>query len=80
MTHDRPEIGSVQDLTFVLAQDRIADLRASATSIDHEPAALHAPASAGIVTRTRDAVGRRLIALGGSVVADETLRQRALHR
>ena len=79
MTHERPAIGSVQDLTFVLAQDRIADLRASATSIDHEPAAPHAPASPGIVTRTRDAVGRRLIALGGSVVADETLRQRALH-
>ena len=79
MTYDRPEIGSVQDLTFVLAQDRIADLRASATTIDHEPAAQHAPPSPGIVTRTRDAVGRRLIALGGSVVADEALRQRALH-
>ncbi len=79
MTHERPALESVQDLTFALAQDRIADLRASATSLDHEPAALQAPASPGIVTRARDAVGRRLIALGGSVVADETLRQRALH-
>jgi hypothetical protein len=32
----------------------------------------------GLVRRTRDAIGRRLIALGGSVVADEGLRQRAL--
>ena len=79
MTHERPDIGSVQDLPFALAQDRIADLRASAMSIEHEPASPHAPASPGIVTRTRDAVGRRLIALGGTVVADETLRQRALH-
>ncbi len=79
MTYDRPEIGSIQDLTFVLAQDRIADLRASATTIDHEPATQQARASHGIVTRTRDAVGRRLIALGGSVVADESLRRRALH-
>jgi hypothetical protein len=79
MTHDRPDLSSVQDMTFVLAQDRIADLRASATSIDHETAAPQAPASPGIVTRTRDAVGRRLIALGGSVVADEALRRRALH-
>jgi hypothetical protein len=34
---------------------------------------------AGMIARTRDAVGRRLIALGGSVVADEQLRHRALH-
>ena len=79
MTHDRPATGSVQDVTFVLAQDRIADLRASATTMDHEPAAPLADGSPGIVTRTRDAVGRRLIALGGSVVADEALRRRALH-
>ena len=79
MTHDRHEHGSVQDLTYALAQGRIADLRASATTIDpvrpSEP-----PASPGLVARSRDALGRRLIALGGSVVADETLRQRALHR
>ena len=79
MTHERPAVGSVQDMPFALAQDRIADLRASATTPDHEPAARHATTSPGIVTRTRDAVGRRLIALGGTVVADESLRQRALH-
>ena len=79
MTHDTHVNASVQDMTFVLAQDRIADLRASASAIDPEPVAQRAPATAGIVTRTRDAVGRRLIALGGSVVADEGLRQRALH-
>ena len=79
MTYDRPEIGSVQDVTFALAQDRIADLRASATTLEHEPATPRSTAPTGIVTRTSDAVGRRLIALGGSVVADEALRQRALH-
>jgi hypothetical protein len=66
-------------MTFVLAQDRIADLRASASSIDHQVAAPEASVSPGLVARTRDAVGRRLIALGGSVVADEALRRRALH-
>ena len=79
MTHERPDIGSVQDMTFVLAQDRIADLRASASTIDREAAAPEAFASPGLVARTRDAVGRRLIALGGTVVADESLRRRALH-
>lgn len=79
MTHERQALGSVQDLPLALAQDRIADLRASATNFDHEAATRPAPASPGIVTRTRDAVGRRLIALGGTVVADEALRQRALH-
>lgn len=81
MTADRHDHGSVRDLTFVLAQDRIADLRASApTLIDAVDAAPDdAGASSGIVTRARDAIGRRLIALGGSVVADEGLRRRALH-
>ena len=79
MNHDRPDLGSVQDLTFALAQDRIADLRAIATSIHHEAGVPEAFASPGLVARTRDAVGRRLIALGGSVVADEALRRRALH-
>ena len=32
MTHERPDIGSVQDLTYAFAQDRIAELRASAMS------------------------------------------------
>ncbi len=79
MTHDRHDRESVQDLTYALAQGRIAGLRASATPID--PVRRSAPpASPGLVARARDALGRRLIALGGSVVADETLRQRALHR
>lgn len=85
MTHQAHDPRSVQDVTFVLAQDRIAGLRASA------PAARDAGAevdrarsnetvtSRGIVARSRDAIGRRLIALGGSVVADEGLRRRALH-
>ena len=79
MTDDRHQDGSVQDLTFVLAQDRIADLRASASS-NPEPAldASEVAPMSGAVRRTRDAIGRRLIALGGSVVADEALRQRAL--
>ncbi|HUP55524.1 MAG TPA: hypothetical protein VM408_08455 [Methylomirabilota bacterium] len=79
MTHARPEIGSVQDMTFTLAQDRIADLRASAASIDHDPAGVSGTASHGFLTRTRDAVGRRLIAIGGSMASDEALRRRALH-
>jgi hypothetical protein len=79
MTHERPDAGSVQDTTFVLAQGRIADLRASATSIDHDPGARHVDVSPGLVTRARDAVGRRLIALGGSMVADEALRRPAMH-
>lgn len=79
MTDDRHQHGSVQDLTFELAQDRIADLRASAPS-NPEPAldASGGAPKSGAVRRTRDVIGRRLIALGGSVVADEGLRQRAL--
>jgi len=81
MTADRHDHGSVQDLTFVLAQDRIADLRASAPTLIEaaDPAPGDAGASSRVVTRARDAIGRRLIALGGSVVADEGLRRRALH-
>jgi hypothetical protein len=80
MTDDRHDHESVQDLTFVLAQDRIADLRASAPStIEPSVTARDAGSTSGVVRRTRDAIGRRLIALGGSVVADEGLRQRALH-
>jgi len=79
MTHGRHDPESVQDMTFVLAQDRIDVLRASASTIDGEPATPPAGISPGIVARTRDLIGRRLIALGGSVVADEALRRRALH-
>ncbi|MEA2576972.1 MAG: hypothetical protein QOD78_560 [Chloroflexota bacterium] len=79
MTDDRHDHGSVRDLTLRLAQDRIADLRASAPSAVEPARAGHdGNATSGLVRRTRDAIGRRLIALGGSVVADEGLRQRAL--
>jgi hypothetical protein len=79
MTDDRHDHGSVRDLTFVLAQDRIADLRASASGTEPALPGHDANATSGLVRRTRDAIGRRLIALGGSVVADEGLRQRALN-
>ena len=82
MTHVTHDPGSIQDLTFELAQDRIAGLRASAPA---QGAAEHsrigaAETSRGIVARSRDALGRRLIALGGSLVADESLRRGAMHR
>jgi hypothetical protein len=80
VTHDRPELGSIQDMPFAMAQERIADLRASAFTLDHAATADQAVALPGFVARSRDAVGRRLIALGGSLVADEALRRRALHR
>ena len=79
MTHGRRDHETVHDLTFMLAQDRITDLRASAahpTGIDTASAA--APTFGTLVTRARDTLGRRLIALGGSLVADENLRRRAL--
>jgi hypothetical protein len=80
MTDDRHDRGSVRDLTLMLAQDRIADLHASAPpTIEPSVVARDASATSGVVRRTRNAIGRRLIALGGSVVADEGLRQRALH-
>ena len=80
MTDDRHDHGSVQDMTFVLARERIADLRASAPSpIEPSATILDPGSSSDVVRRMRDAIGRRLIALGGSVVADEGLRQRALH-
>jgi len=79
MTHERRDRETIQDLTFALAQDRITDLRASAA---HPTASLTAtapaPRSGNFVSRARDTLGRRLIALGGSVVADENLRRRAL--
>ena len=79
MTHDPRDHETVQDLTFALAQERIADLRASAarpTASDRTTAT--APGSGTFVARARDTLGRRLIAIGGSVVADENLRERAL--
>ena len=80
MTHHRHDHESVQDLTYALAQGRIADLRASAITIDPVRPAAPSIAEPGLVARSRDALGRRLIELGGSLVADDTLRQRALHR
>jgi hypothetical protein len=78
-THDHL---SVQDMMFMLAEDRIADLRASApATLDERPAATPvASTSPGIVTRSRDALGRRLIALGRSLVSDDGVRQQALNR
>ena len=80
MTYDRHDHESIADLTFVLAQDRITDLRSSAAHNTGNDAGHRSVPSSGLVTRARDAVGRRLIDLGGSVVADERLRQRALGR
>jgi len=80
MTNDQPHHPSVQDMPFVLAERRMADLRASAATLEPVGDAPRTDAPAGLIVRTRDAVGRRLIALGGSVVADPALRQRTLHR
>jgi len=80
MTHDRHDHESIADLTFVLAKDRITDLRSSAAHSTGTNAGRMSAPPAGLVARARDAVGRRLIDLGGSVVADEHLRQRALGR
>ena len=80
MTHDRRGHETVQDLAFVLAQDRITDLRASAARpTASDPATATIPGSGTFMSRARDTLGRRLIAIGGSVVADENLRERALH-
>jgi hypothetical protein len=45
-------------MTFVFAQDRIDDLRASASTIDAESATPPASTSPGFVARTRDLIGR----------------------
>jgi hypothetical protein len=79
MTHDRHDHESVQDVTYVLAQTRITDLRADGPSAVVTGAATTEADRPGVVARTRDAVGRRLIRLGGSLVVDENLRRRALH-
>ena len=78
MTHDMHDHESVHDVTFVLAESRIADLRASAAPAIRLPLDDGVPASNGLVARARDAVGRRLISLGGSLVTDEGLRRRGL--
>jgi hypothetical protein len=66
---------SAQDLIFELAQDRIAGLRASAASPTETGIA--AP-DRGLLDRSRDAIGRRLIGLGRALAVDEGLRRRAL--
>ena len=77
-----PLAAGVRSLTaFEIDRGLAADLRASAPS-NLEPvlgASNDSGVKSGAVRRMRDAIGRRLIALGGSVVADEGLRQRALH-
>ncbi len=67
--HDRPDPLTTFDLPLDLAQARMADLRAAAA---HPMRALDGPWS---ITRLRDAVGRRLIALGSSLVADKGERR-----
>jgi len=79
VTHDPRDHETIQDLTFVLAQDRITDLRASAARpTASDPATATIQGSGTFVSRARDTLGRRLIAIGGSVAADENLRERAL--
>jgi hypothetical protein len=67
--HDRPDPLTTFDLPFDLAQARMADLRAAAA---HPMTGSDGP---GSITRLRDAVGRRLIALGSSLVVDKGERR-----
>jgi len=67
--HDRPAPLTTFDLPFDLAQARMADLRAVAA---HPMTAADGPWS---ITRLRDAVGRRLIELGSSLVVDKGERR-----
>jgi hypothetical protein len=73
MTSIQPEPErSTQDLTLRLAQDRIADLQASAASARLTQAAT----DRGLVSRFRDTIGRRLIGLGNAIVVDDGSRRR----
>jgi hypothetical protein len=60
-----------QDLTFELATERIADLRAAA-GVPTEP---RPTAARGLLDRSRDAIGRGLISLGTVLVVDEKVRR-----
>jgi len=71
--NDKPE-RSAQDLTFELATERIAALRATASG-SVEPIAT---ADRGLVDRSRDAIGRRLIGLGRALVVDENVSRRTV--
>jgi hypothetical protein len=66
-TNDHPR----PDLDLEAAYDRIDGLRASARS--SRPWSSPGP---GLLVRWRDAVGRRLIAIGTALVTEETLRRR----
>ena len=67
--HDRPAPLTTFDLPFDLAKARIADLRAAAA---HPMTGSDGP---GSMTRLRDAVGRRLIEVGSSLVVDKGERR-----
>jgi hypothetical protein len=70
---DKPE-RSAQDLTFELATERMAALRAT-TSGPVEPVAT---AGRGLLDRSRDAIGRGLIGLGSALVVDENVSRRTV--
>ena len=66
------------DLPLQAARDRIADLQAS-TDPAAPPATDVTPATRrGPLATLRDAVGTRLVAFGGALIADEALRQRVV--
>jgi hypothetical protein len=67
--HDRTHPLTTFDLPFDLAQARMADLRAAAA---HPMTVAGGP---GSITRLRGAVGRRLIALGSSILVDKGERR-----
>jgi hypothetical protein len=66
-TNDHPR----PDRDLEAAYDRIDGLRATARSSRST-----APSERALSARWRDAVGRRLIAVGSALVTDETLRRR----
>ena len=74
MTYDTKPERSAQDLTFELATERMAALRAIASGTA-EPAA---SADRGLLDRSRDAIGRGLIGLGSALVVDETVSRRTV--
>jgi hypothetical protein len=65
MTRNPTTDHSTFDLPLEVAHDRMAELRASARPTGPSVVA------EGPLTRTRDALGRRLIALGSALVVDE---------
>ena len=61
-----------RDLLVAAVDERIADLRAAARA-SRTP---RAGADRGVVSRLRDALGARLIALGAALATDDPLRRR----